>query len=136
LNAGAQTPPPQQQLPPDEDAKPVAQKKTAAAADSDLPPDEDAVTAKTEYTFNPVKSKKAAAAGDFYLHKGNFKAAAERYREATGWNEGNTDAWMKLGEAEEKRGQKKAAKSAYEKYLQLAGNTKSAMEIKKRLEKL
>jgi tetratricopeptide (TPR) repeat protein len=158
LLAGAalaqQTPPPAQQLPPDEDPAPKvqaptkplnlppdedAQTKPAAkpgAADTDLPPDEDAATVKTEYTFNPLKSKKAASAGDFYLHKGNFKAAAERYREATGWNEGNTEAWMKLGEAEEKRGQKKAARSAYEKYLQLAGNTKSAGEVKKRLEKL
>lgn len=133
--ASAQTPPPQQ-LPPDEDARPAAQKKAAQSADPDLPPDEDAVAAKQEYSFNPLKSKKAVATGDFYLHKGNFKAAAERYREATGWNEGNTEAWLKLGEAEEKRGQKRAAKSAYEKYLQLAGNAKGTAEVRKKLEKL
>jgi Flp pilus assembly protein TadD len=153
--AAAQQPPTQQQVPPDEDAKPPQKQQqqlppdedakppqkagaqaAAGSADSELPPDEDAVNTKPEYTFNPLKSKKAASAGDFYLHKGNYKAAAERYREATGWNGGNADAWMKLGEAEEKRGQKKAARSAYEKYLQLAGNTKSAAEVKKRLEKL
>jgi tetratricopeptide (TPR) repeat protein len=148
-----QAPPPVQQLPPDEDPAPKAQAPAKPQAlppdedaqvkpgakpgpDTDLPPDEDVTAVKEEYTFNPLKSKKAASAGDFYRHKGNFKAAAERYREATGWNEGNTEAWLKLGEAEEKRGQKKAARGAYEKYLQLAGNTKSAGEVKKRLEKL
>jgi hypothetical protein len=43
---------------------------------------------------------------------------------------------MLLGKAEERREQPKAARSAYEKYLQLAGNTKNAAEVKKKLEKL
>ncbi len=71
-----------------------------------------------------------------YFRKGNYKAAAMRFRDATQWNQGNADAWMKLGEAEDKRGQPKAARTAYEKYLQLAGNTKNAAEVRKKLEKL
>jgi tetratricopeptide (TPR) repeat protein len=126
-----------QTLPPDEDAKPPQTKPGAKpSADTDLPPDEDVTTPKEEFTFNPLKSKKALSAGDFYLHKGNYKAAAERFREATGWNDSNADAWLKLGESEEKRGQAKAARTAYEKYLQLAANAKNAAEVKKKLEKL
>jgi tetratricopeptide (TPR) repeat protein len=133
--------PPQAPLPPDEDAKP-AQTKPAPQAkpanpDTDLPPDEDAAAnAPEKFSFNPVKSKKALSTGDFYLKKGNFKAAADRFREATQWNENNADAWLKLGEAEEKRDQVKPARDAYQKYLQLAGNTKSAAEVKKKLERL
>jgi tetratricopeptide (TPR) repeat protein len=135
--AQQQTPPPQQ-MPPDEDAKPpVQQKAGATGADSDLPPDEDAAAnPKEQFSFNPVKSKKSVSAGEFYFKKGNYKAASERFREATQWNEGNADAWLKLGESEEKREQSKNARAAYEKYLQLAGNGKSAADVKKRLEHL
>jgi tetratricopeptide (TPR) repeat protein len=151
--AAAQQAPPVQQLPPDEDPAPAkAQPKPQAlppdedapktkprakpAADTDLPPDEDVTAVKTEYSFNPVKSKKSLEVGTEYFKKGNYNAAAERFRDATGWNEGNADAWLKLGETEEKRGRAKAARSAYEKYLQLASNTKSAADVKKKLEKL
>jgi tetratricopeptide (TPR) repeat protein len=151
LHSAQQPPPPKTPatapsapLPPEEDAPaaakpPVQQAKasTAAAPDSDLPPDEDAATSGQEtYSFNPLKAKKAIDIGTTYFKKGDYRAAASRYREATKWNEGNTDAWLWLGKAEEKRGQKNAAKSAYEKYLQLAGNSKNAGEVRKKLEKL
>jgi tetratricopeptide (TPR) repeat protein len=137
LQQSAQQPPPSQALPPDEDAKP--QKATpapAAGSDSDLPPDEDASASQETFTFNPVKSKNSVSVGEFYLKKGDYKAAALRFRDATQWNQGNAEAWLKLGEAEEKREQPKAARAAWQKYLQLAGNTKSAAEVKKKLEKL
>jgi tetratricopeptide (TPR) repeat protein len=126
-----------QPLPPDEDApaKPPV-KQGNPSPDSDLPPDEDAVPNLEKHAFNPVESKKDVAVGDEYFKKGNYRAAAERFRDATAWNPGNAEAWMKLGEAMEKREQPKQARQAYEKYLQLAGNTKSAAEVKKRLEKL
>jgi tetratricopeptide (TPR) repeat protein len=135
--AAGQQPPPSQALPPDEDAKPQKSKPTTTAApDSDLPPDEDASGSTEVFSFNPLKSKKDVETGDYYFKKGDYKAAAMRFRTAVKWNEGNADAWLYLGKAEEKREQPRAARSAYEKYLQLAGNTKSAVEVKKRLEKL
>ena len=143
-------PPPSQDLPPDEDAPPhaappkappanappVGQGDGKPAPDADLPPDEDAVPNLEKHAFNPVESKKDVAVGDEYFKKGNYRAAAERFRDATAWNPGNAEAWMRLGEALEKREQPKQARQAYEKYLQLAGNTKAAAEVKKRLEKL
>jgi tetratricopeptide (TPR) repeat protein len=121
-------------LPPDEDAPKQGAPKPPA--DSDLPPDEDAVPSLEKHAFNPVESKKDVTVGDEYFKKGNYRAAAERFRDATAWNPGNAEAWMKLGEAEERREQPKQARQAYEKYLQLAGNTKNAAEVKKRLERL
>jgi tetratricopeptide (TPR) repeat protein len=102
-----------------------------------LPPEEDK-EAKTEqqFSFNPVKSKRDVAVGLEYFKKGNFKAAADRFNTATRWNEGNAEAWLRLGEAEEKRGNHKAARVAYQKFLELSPDAKNAAEVKKRLEKL
>jgi Flp pilus assembly protein TadD len=74
--------------------------------------------------------------GNFYFKKGDFKAAAGRFREATKWNDGNAEAWMRLGEAEERRENAKAARYAYRKFLELQPDGKNADEVKKRLEKL
>lgn len=102
-----------------------------------LPPPEDKQKSTSdEYAFNPVKSKKAVEVGEFYFKKGDFRAAAGRFQEATKWNDGNADAWLKLGEAEEKMNDTKSARAAWTKYLQLAPQAKNAAEVKKKLEKL
>ena len=102
-----------------------------------LPPEEDKdLLAEQQYSFNPVKSKRDVSVGLEYFRKGNFKAAANRFTTATKWNEANPDAWLHLGEAEEKRGNQKAARTAYQKFLELSPDAKSAGEVKKRLEKL
>ena len=148
-SAAAQQPP-VPPLPPDEDAPVKAAPKPPPPAQSNstqsgksqpddaLPPDEDAASAAAneKVAFNPVQSKKFVSVGDFYFKKNDFKAATQRYRDATRYNDANAEAWLKLGESEEKRGSPKNARAAYEKYLQLAPNGKNASEIKKRLEKL
>src|ERR1041385_2302449 len=76
-----------------------------------LPPEEDTSTAvNKEYAFNPLQAKKEIMIGDQYFKKGSFRAAAGRYSEATKWNSGEPEAWFKLGEAEEKLKDAKAAK--------------------------
>ncbi len=110
--------------------------KEQKPAEEQLPPEEDVASVPQQYSFNPVRSKRDVEVGVFYFKKGDWKAAALRFREATLWNEGNADAWLRLGETEEKRGGAKAAKAAYTKYLELAGESKLAPEVKKRLEKL
>ena len=154
--AGAQQPP-SAPLPPDEDSpikaapRPTLRKDAdqppqsnaqqggkSSSSDDALPPDEDASSAAAteKVAFNPVQSKKFVGVGDFYFKKGDYKAAAQRYRDATRYNDANSEAWLKLGEAEEKRESPKTARAAYDKYLQLAPKAKNAAEIKKRLEKL
>jgi tetratricopeptide (TPR) repeat protein len=103
---------------------------------SEMPPEEDTSDAPKVFTFNPVESKIMVERGDFYFHKGNYTAAVSRYDEATKWNDGNALAWRSLGEAEEKKSNKKAARDAYQKYLDLAPDAKDAKEIKSRLAKL
>ena len=61
---------------------------------------------------------------------------AGRFTEATKWNSGETEAWLRLGEAQEKLKDQKAARAAYTNYLALAAESKIADEIRKKLEKL
>ena len=109
----------------------------AQQGDVQLPPDEDKATpVEKKYPFNPVQSKREATVGEFYFKKGDFRAAAGRFSEATKYNDGNADAWLRLGDAQEKMKDFKAAREAYEKYLQLAPDAKNAAEVRKKLERL
>jgi tetratricopeptide (TPR) repeat protein len=74
--------------------------------------------------------------GDFYWRKGKYEAAAGRYDGATKFNDGNAEAWLKLGKADEKLKNAAAAKQAYTRYLAVAPDAKDAAEVRKRLEKL
>jgi tetratricopeptide (TPR) repeat protein len=109
---------------------------TTQQGDVQLPPEEDAGALPKTYSFNPLQSKKEVTVGEFYLKKGDSRAAAGRFREATKWNDGNADAWLRLAEAEEKNKDLKAARVAYEKYLQVAPDAKNASDVRKKLEKL
>jgi tetratricopeptide (TPR) repeat protein len=126
-----------QQLPPAEPNSLPPKESDGPPSLDQLPPAEDKSKTEAEtYAFNPVKSKKAVEVGEFYFKKADFKAAAARFIEATKWNDGNADAWLKLGEAEEKMNDGKAARAAWEKYLQLAPQAKNAAAVKSKLEKL
>ena len=100
------------------------------------PPEEDDAAKPKEYAFNPLQAEKEIQVGEFYLKKGSLAAAVARFTEATKWNPGLALAYLKLGEAEEKFKDRKAAKDAYAKYLELAPDAKNAGEIKKKLQKL
>jgi tetratricopeptide (TPR) repeat protein len=100
------------------------------------PPEEDKSLATHEYGFNPVQAQKEIRTGNYYFKKGSYRAAAGRFEEATKWNSGDPEAWLRLGEAQEKLRDKRAAHAAYEKYLELATDAKNSDEIRKKLEKL
>ena len=99
-------------------------------------PEEDDSLKPKEYTFNPLQAEKELLVGIFYFHKGSYKAAVIRFREATRWNNNLAEAFLRLGEAEEKEKDWKGAREAYEKYLQLAGEDKRTPEIRKKVGKL
>jgi Flp pilus assembly protein TadD len=101
-----------------------------------LPPEEDDDAKPEQFSFNPVKSKRDVEVGKLQLKKGNLKGAASRFTTATKWNEANAEAWLLLGEVEEKRTDPKAARAAYQKYLELVPTAKNAAEVKKRMGRL
>ncbi len=97
------------------------------------PPEEDPGLKEKEYSFNPLQAQKDLSAGSFYFKKGNYKAAARRFREATRWDPTSAEAVLRLAQAEEKLKDDRAAHDAYAKYLELAPDGKDADSIKKKL---
>ena len=110
--------------------------KAPVSNQEDVPPEEDTSLAVKEYSFNPLQAEKELRIGNYYFRKGSFRAAAQRFREATKWNQGYADAWFRLGEAEEKLKDKPAAKEAYSKYVELAPEAKNLADVKKKIDKL
>jgi tetratricopeptide (TPR) repeat protein len=138
----AQTPPPQLPPPttPAQGQKPPDLKRDrsqkATSDKEETPPEEDATLTRDDFSFNPLQSQRDVTAGDTYSKKGNHSAAAQRYRWATMHNDGNSEAWLKLGDAERKLRDDKAAKTAYTKYLELDSTSKRAEEVRKTVARL
>ena len=122
--------------PPKQDELKKDRKPAATSEKEEVPPEEDTSLAKDDFSFNPLQAQKEIQAGNYYYKKGSYLAAAGRFRNATKFNEGNAEAWLKLGESEEKLKDHKAARDAYHKYLEVASDAKNADEIRKKLEKL
>jgi Flp pilus assembly protein TadD len=97
------------------------------------PPEEDAGLAVKEYSFNPLQAAREMKVGHFYAKKGSWRAAATRFEEATKWEPGNVEAWLKLGEMREKLKDDKGAREAYSKYVELAPDAKNAAALKKKI---
>lgn len=116
--------------------KAAPQKEQKEQQQEQAPPEEDDALKPKVYAFNPLQAEKELKIGNFYFKKGSFRAAADRFREATRWNPNFTEAFFRLGEAEEKQKAWKAAREAYEKFLQLAEDDKRVPEVRKKIEKL
>ncbi len=97
------------------------------------PPEEDESLAPKTYTFNPLQANKELTIGNYYFKKKNYRAAAKRFIEATHWNPNYAEAYLRLGEAEDKLKDKDGAHQAYQKYVELAPDGKNADSIKKKL---
>ena len=97
------------------------------------PPEEDEALKPKEYSFNPLEAQKDLRTGDYYFRKGNFKAAAKRFEEASLYDPSLADAYLRLGDAREKLHDKKGAKVAYQKFLKLKPDSKLAPAIKKKV---
>ncbi len=112
--------------------RPADQPKSQQQTDQE-PPEEDESLAPKTYSFNPLEAEKDLKVGLYYFKKGNYKASTSRFREATLWNPTYAEAFLRLGESEEKLKDKKAADEAYSKYLALSPDAKDAEAIKKKL---
>jgi tetratricopeptide (TPR) repeat protein len=104
----------------------------------EVPKEEDENLANTtkDYAFNPLQAEKEVTVGNYYFKKGSYRAAVNRYREATKWNQGYGEAWLRLGEAAEKQKDAKTAKEAFAKYLEISPDAKEAPDVRKKLAKL
>jgi tetratricopeptide (TPR) repeat protein len=138
LAAQDQTNPPTnpQTAPPDKPGELKDRPKPKTSGKQMVPPEEDKSYATEDFSFNPLESEKWVGVGDYYWKKGKYTAAAGRYDAATKYNDGNAEAWLKLGKAEEKLKDTAGAKAAYTKYLAVAPEAKDAAEIRKKLDRM
>jgi tetratricopeptide (TPR) repeat protein len=105
--------------------------------EEDNPPEEDASVAPKVYPLNPLESERNIKVGNFYMRQGTlrgYRAAVGRFEDATRYNPNSAEAFFRLGEAQAKLKNKDGAKTAFEKVLQLAPDSKLAREAKKKLD--
>jgi tetratricopeptide (TPR) repeat protein len=119
----------QQQPPPEKKTPPAAKPQEVE------PPEEDESLIPETCVLNPIEASRNMTAGNFYFKKGNFRAAANRFKRAGCWDPTSAEAFLKLGESNEKLKDADGAREAYQKYLALAPDAKNAAEIKKKIAK-
>jgi tetratricopeptide (TPR) repeat protein len=117
-------------------ATPAAQQAPQAqeVPDESTLPEDDETRAPRKYVLNPLESERNVKVGNYYWHKGKYRAALERYEDATRFNPSSAEAFYKVGEAEEKLKNADAARLAFQKVIDLAPDSKLAHDAKKKLE--
>ena len=124
LLATAQDPPPAP-APKQKDApKPKPNSDSAAQSAPDQP------------KWDPLRAEKDLDVGKYYMKKGDIDAAIDRFQDAAEAKPGYAIPYRFLGECYEKKGQKKPAVKAYQRYLDLYPHAEDGERIRKKIEKL
>jgi tetratricopeptide (TPR) repeat protein len=92
--------------------------------------------APEEPTYDPLRANKSVEIGTFYLKRGNYDAAIERFQDATHFQPKLARPYSLLGEAYERKGDVDNALAAYRKYLDVYRAAPDREKILKRIEKL
>jgi tetratricopeptide (TPR) repeat protein len=88
------------------------------------------------HPWNPHKAAKDIEVGDFYFKRKNYRAAADRYREALFYKENDAIATFRLAVCLEKMDQPDEARKEYESYLKILPHGPQAESARKALERL
>jgi tetratricopeptide (TPR) repeat protein len=124
VRAFAQDPPPPSSPAPQEPAKPKPNADSAAQTAADQP------------KWDPLRAEKDLEVGKYYMRKGDIDAAIDRFQDATEAKPGYAIPFRYLGEAYERKGKKKQAVKAYQRYLDLYPHAEDGDKIRKKVEKL
>jgi len=121
--------------------KPPAEAQDKASSDQPKyqePAEEDTVENPKPkvYAFNPMQAQKELTVGNFYFKHGKYRAAQLRFEESTKWNPGFAEAWLRLGETEEKQNDTDGMRRAFEKFLELDPQSKAAEGVRDKLRAL
>jgi tetratricopeptide (TPR) repeat protein len=135
--SGNNPPPP---LPP-EGEPPGATPAPPADAPSGKKPSEknrDTATSNSpdQPVWDPLRAEKDLKVGRYYMNKGDVDAAIDRYEDAIVAKPGYALPFLYLGEAQEKKGQKRLAAKSYTRYLDLSPHADDADKVRKKIEKL
>jgi tetratricopeptide (TPR) repeat protein len=86
--------------------------------------------------WDPLRAEKDLEVGQFYMKKGDVDAAIDRFQDAAEAKPGFAIPYKYLGEAQEKKGQKREAIKSYTRYLDLYPHAEDAAKIRKKIDKL
>jgi tetratricopeptide (TPR) repeat protein len=86
--------------------------------------------------FDPLHAERSIDVGTFYLRKGSYDAAIDRFVEASNYQPTLAMPWKLLGEAYEKKREYAKAVESYNKYLQILPHAADAAKIKKLISEL
>jgi tetratricopeptide (TPR) repeat protein len=89
-----------------------------------------------EPVYDPLRANKSLEIGTFYLKRGNYDAAIERFQDATHFQPKLARSYSLLGEAYERKGDVDNALVFYKKYLAVYRTAPDREKILKRIEKL
>jgi tetratricopeptide (TPR) repeat protein len=99
------------------------------------PPPEDATAEApappAKPIFDPLHAQRSMEVGRFYMNKGAYDAAIDRFIEAANYQPSLAAPWKALGEAYEKKHEYSKAAEAYNKYLEVLPRAPDAAKIKK-----
>ena len=132
LPAAARTQEPQQAPAQKPDDAPQSKQKPPAKTNKDNATQ----SAADQPTWDPLRAEKDLEVGQYYMKKGDFDAAIDRFQDATTAKPGYAIPFRYLGEAQEKKGLKKPAIKSYQRYLDLYPHAEDGEKIRKRIEKL
>ena len=86
--------------------------------------------------WDPLRAEKDLDVGKYYMRKGDYDAAIDRFQDAVYAKPGYAVPFRFLGECYEKKGKKKPAVKAYQRYLDLYPHAEDGDKIRKKIEKL
>jgi tetratricopeptide (TPR) repeat protein len=118
-------------------ARPAAAQ--ASALDIGPPPpyvEPEAPPAPAEPTFDPLRANKSIEVGQFYMRRGNYDAAIDRFTDATHFEPNLAKSYELLGEAYEHKNDVDGALTAYRKYLDLLRDASDRDKVQKKIDKL
>jgi len=120
----------------DPSATPPAGPRQPAPAKPKKNTDSAVQSAEDQPKWDPLRADKDLEVGKYYMRKGDVDAAIDRFQDATEAKPGYALPFRYLGEAYEKKGKKKPAVKAYQRYLDLYPHAEDADKIRKKIEKL
>ncbi|HKV25441.1 MAG TPA: hypothetical protein VJN93_12680 [Candidatus Acidoferrum sp.] len=87
-------------------------------------------------TWDPLRAEKDLEVGKYYMHKGDLDAAIDRFQDAALAKPGYALPYLRLGEAQEKKGLRRQAIKSYTKYLDLSPHADDRDKVQKKIDKL
>lgn len=101
------------------------------------PPSEDSApeppAAPSGPVFDPLHAQRSLDIGTFYLKKGSYDAAIDRFLEAANYQPTMAMPWKLLGETYERKHEYSKAVEAYNKYLRILPRAPDAAKIRKNI---